>query len=108
MKIAAIEIRVCKNRRSGLAEAGMRVSGGSELDFLVVAMKTDEGILGTAFGFAGRGRDGRRHRRFRREAFLPGARSSGALTSRDIVSREALSYGPDNFAKLARSADERR
>ncbi len=55
MKITSIEIRVCKNAPAETADSGMRVGGKSAFDFLVVTMKTDEGIEGTSFGFAGRG-----------------------------------------------------
>ena len=55
MRIETIEIRLCKNRMQGMSDSSMRAAGRSDLDFLVVTMKTDEGIEGTSFGFAGRG-----------------------------------------------------
>ena len=55
MKIASIEVRLCRNTRVAMTDQEMRVGGKSSFDFLVISMKTDEGIEGTSFGFAGRG-----------------------------------------------------
>jgi len=55
MRITSIEIRVCRNTRKAMADSEMRAGGKSDFDFLVITMKTDEGIEGTSFGFAGRG-----------------------------------------------------
>ena len=55
MKITTIEIRVCRNTREAMTDSEMRTGGKSTFDFLVVTMKTDEGVEGTSFGFAGRG-----------------------------------------------------
>lgn len=55
MKITDIEIRVCKNRHSTIDQNALRSSGKSDLDYLVITLKTDEGFEGTSFGFAGKG-----------------------------------------------------
>lgn len=55
MVITAIDIRACRNTRTGMSDSEMRVGGKSNFDFLFVSIKTDEGIEGHSFGFAGRG-----------------------------------------------------
>jgi len=55
MKIDSIEIRVCRNTQVAMADSEMRAGGKSTFDFLVITLKTDEGVEGTSFGFAGRG-----------------------------------------------------
>jgi L-alanine-DL-glutamate epimerase-like enolase superfamily enzyme len=55
MRVTSIEIRVCCNTRKAMADSEMRTGGRSNFDFLVITMKTDEGMEGTSFGFAGRG-----------------------------------------------------
>lgn len=55
MRISSIEIRVCRNDRESMADSEMRAGGKSTFDFLVITLKTDEGVEGTSFGFAGRG-----------------------------------------------------
>ncbi len=55
MAISSIEIRVCRNARESMADSEMRIGGKSTFDFLVISMKTSEGIEGNSFGFAGRG-----------------------------------------------------
>lgn len=55
MKIASIEIRVCRNTTEAMADSEMRSGGKSTFDFLVITLRTDEGVEGTSFGFAGRG-----------------------------------------------------
>ena len=55
MRITSIEIRVCQNTRQAMTDSEMRSGGKSTFDFLVITMKTDEGIEGHSFGFAGRG-----------------------------------------------------
>jgi len=57
MRITSIEIRVCQNTRAAMSDSEMRSGGKSTFDFLVITMKTDEGIDGCSFGFAGRGAD---------------------------------------------------
>jgi L-alanine-DL-glutamate epimerase-like enolase superfamily enzyme len=52
--IKSIEVRVCRNTQP-TTDAAMRAGGTSNFDFLCVSMKTDEGIVGHSFGFAGRG-----------------------------------------------------
>jgi len=54
MKITSIEVRVCRNTREAMTDSEMRVGGKSTFDFLVISMKTDEGVEGHSFGFAGR------------------------------------------------------
>jgi L-alanine-DL-glutamate epimerase-like enolase superfamily enzyme len=53
--ISSIEIRVCRNARPAMSDSEMRIGGKSTFDFLVISVKTDVGIDGTSFGFAGRG-----------------------------------------------------
>jgi L-alanine-DL-glutamate epimerase-like enolase superfamily enzyme len=55
MAISSIEIRVCRNARESMSDSEMRIGGRSSFDFLVISMKTSEGIEGNSFGFAGRG-----------------------------------------------------
>jgi L-alanine-DL-glutamate epimerase-like enolase superfamily enzyme len=55
MLISSIEVRVCRNTRQAMSDSEMRAGGKSPFDFIVVSMKTDEGIEGHSFGFAGRG-----------------------------------------------------
>jgi len=55
MAITSIEIRVCRNSLESMSDSEMRAGGKSTFDFLVVSMKTSEGIEGVSFGFAGRG-----------------------------------------------------
>jgi len=53
--ISSIEIRVCHNARPAMSDPEMRIGGKSTFDFLVISVKTDAGIEGNSFGFAGRG-----------------------------------------------------
>src|ERR1700693_861709 len=53
--IKSIEVRVCQNRREAMTDGEMRAGGKSDFDFLVISMKTDTGVEGHSFGFAGRG-----------------------------------------------------
>jgi len=53
--ISSIEIRVCHNARPAMSDSEMRIGGKSTFDFLVISVKTDAGIEGNSFGFAGRG-----------------------------------------------------
>ena len=55
MKISSIDVRVCRNKREAMTDSEMRVGGKSTFDFLVISMKTDEGVEGHSFAFAGRG-----------------------------------------------------
>ena len=45
MKISDIEIRLCRHQ-SGMTGGELRDGQGSELEFLVITMKTDEGLSG--------------------------------------------------------------
>ena len=55
MAIRSIDIRVCRNVSESVSDREMRAGGKSTFDFLVISMKTSEGVEGTSFGFAGRG-----------------------------------------------------
>ena len=55
MRINDIEIRLCKRSDSPMADSEMRNGIRSDLEFLVLTMKTDEGLSASSFGFAGRG-----------------------------------------------------
>ena len=57
MRITSIEIRVCQNTGTAMSDSEMRTGGKSTFDFLAITMKTDEGVEGHSFGFAGRGAD---------------------------------------------------
>jgi len=80
--IESIEVRACRNTREAMSDGEMRVGGKSNFDFLVISMKTDSGITGHSFGFAGRG------------AEMAGAIASSALkpffTRKDPLFREQL------------------
>jgi L-alanine-DL-glutamate epimerase-like enolase superfamily enzyme len=53
--IKSVEVRACRNTREAMTDSEMRAGGKSNFDFLFISMKTDEGIEGHSFGFAGRG-----------------------------------------------------
>ena len=55
MKITDIEIRLCKHATPAMKDSEMRDGIRSDLEFLVISMKTDAGIQADTFGFAGRG-----------------------------------------------------
>ncbi|MDE2774683.1 MAG: mandelate racemase [Chloroflexota bacterium] len=55
MKITDIEIRLCKHQEAVLSEKELRDSHRSELNFLMITMKTDAGVDGVSMGFAGMG-----------------------------------------------------
>lgn len=82
MIIESIEVRACRNTREAMSDGEMRVGGKSNFDFLVISIKTDSGITGHSFGFAGRG------------AEMAGAIASSALkpffTGKDPLFREQL------------------
>ena len=46
VRITSIDIRVCQNTRPAMSDSEMRSGGKSTFDFLVITMKTDEGIEG--------------------------------------------------------------
>lgn len=52
MKITEIEVRACRTKQHALKSSEMRHSTIQELHFLVVKMKTDEGLETATFGFA--------------------------------------------------------
>src|ERR1700691_5762731 len=53
--IKSIQVRVCRNSRDAMSDGEMRAGGKSNLDFLIISMKSDSGIEGHSLGFAGRG-----------------------------------------------------
>ena len=55
MKITDIEIRLCKHQEDVMSATELRDSHKSDLHFLIITMKTDEGIDGVSMGFAGMG-----------------------------------------------------
>ena len=55
MKISDIEIRLCRSKAPKMKDSEMRDGTRSDLEFLVITMKTDEGLQAETFGFAGRG-----------------------------------------------------
>jgi len=55
MRISDIELRLCKLKDSPMANSEMRNGIRSDLEFLVLTMKTDDGLSASTFGFAGRG-----------------------------------------------------
>jgi len=55
MIITELEIRCCKHTVPALSEASMRSASHEQgLEFLVVTLRTDEGLEASSFGFAGR------------------------------------------------------
>jgi len=52
MRISDIEVRVCRSVTPEFADSEMRFSTIKELEFLVINMKTDEGLEAASFGFA--------------------------------------------------------
>lgn len=55
MKISDVEIRLCRQSEGFHQDYGMRMGGPSGFEFLCITMRTDEGLEGHSFGFAGRG-----------------------------------------------------
>jgi L-alanine-DL-glutamate epimerase-like enolase superfamily enzyme len=55
MKISAIDIRLCKHPAPVMKDSEMRDGKRSDLEFLVITMRTDDGLEVDTFGFAGRG-----------------------------------------------------
>ena len=55
MKITDVEIRVCKPQLPVMQAGELRESPQSELEFILVTLKTDAGIDGVSMGFAGMG-----------------------------------------------------
>ena len=55
MKITEIEIRMCRHKEPVMKDSEMRDGKKSDLEFLVITFKTDEGLSSSTFGFAGRG-----------------------------------------------------
>jgi len=55
MKITDIEIRLCRHPAPAMQQAKMRGGTRSDLEFLVITAKTNEGLQAETFGFAGRG-----------------------------------------------------
>src|SRR5271170_5031768 len=55
VRINSIEIRVCRNTQPAMSDSEMRTGGKSTFDFLVITMKTDDGLEAHSMGFAGRG-----------------------------------------------------
>lgn len=52
MRIDSIEIRACRSTTKGLDEGEMRFSTIRKLEFLVLTMRTDDGLEASTFGFA--------------------------------------------------------
>ena len=52
MKIVDVEIQVCRSTRDAFLAERLRNSYAAEFEFLVITLKTDEGVSGTSFGFA--------------------------------------------------------
>jgi L-alanine-DL-glutamate epimerase-like enolase superfamily enzyme len=57
MKITDIEIRLCRHEESIMSDGELRDSHKSDLNFLIITMKTDAGVEGVSMGFAGMGAD---------------------------------------------------
>ena len=54
MQITDIEIRLCKSGANA-ETTQLNTNSASELEYLIVSLKTDAGITGSSFGFAGKG-----------------------------------------------------
>lgn len=52
MRISDIEIRACRSNTAALGASSMRFSTIRELEFLVLTMRTDDGLEASTFGFA--------------------------------------------------------
>lgn len=55
MRVNDIEIRLCRRAAPAMSDAEMRDGRRSDLEFLVITLKTDSGESASTFGFAGRG-----------------------------------------------------
>jgi len=55
MKISKIEIRLCSQKEALIKNFEMYDHEKSDLEFLVITFKTDEGLSTSTFGFAGKG-----------------------------------------------------
>ena len=55
MKIDEIEIRQCRRSAEGMRDSEMRDGNRSNLEYLVITARTDDGRSASTFGFAGRG-----------------------------------------------------
>ena len=55
MQITDIEIRLCKHQEDVMSQTELRDTHRSDMQFLVITLKTDEGIDGVSMGFAGMG-----------------------------------------------------
>lgn len=58
MKIASVEVRCCTRVPDAFAKSAFRTGDFAAFQFLVVTLKTDEGLAATTFGFAGRSAEG--------------------------------------------------
>ena len=59
MKITAVDVRCCQHSPGNFNTSAFRTGDFANFEFLVVTMKTDDGLEATAFGFAGRSARGR-------------------------------------------------
>ncbi|MGH6862582.1 MAG: enolase C-terminal domain-like protein [Phyllobacterium sp.] len=54
MKISSIDVRCCQRKPGDFANSAFRTGDFANFEFLVITMKTDNGLEATTFGFAGR------------------------------------------------------
>ena len=52
MKISDIEIRLCRRGQGTVGDTALRDGRGSDLEFLVISITTDDGLRVSSFGFA--------------------------------------------------------
>lgn len=52
MRISEIEVRACRSSTSEFAASEMRFATIKEVEFLVISMRTDDGLEASSFGFA--------------------------------------------------------
>ena len=55
MKITDIEIRLCQHQEQVMSAAELRDAQKSDMQFLIITLKTDAGVEGVSMGYAGQG-----------------------------------------------------
>ena len=58
MRIAAVEVRCCRRPADRFVQSSLRTSDFKGFEFLVVTLRTDDGLSASMFGFAGRSAEG--------------------------------------------------
>ena len=58
MKISAVEVRCCRRPADRFIQSSLRTSDFAGFEFLVVTLRTDDGLSASMFGFAGKSAEG--------------------------------------------------